>query len=74
MPSGVLEHQNPGADTSHNPTLSSSGGCAGILDRDTAQVLRFLSSWMCNASGQDAGGSLVVGAIAIALRRRHPSW
>jgi uncharacterized protein (TIGR03382 family) len=72
MPSEVLAHQDPAADTSHNRELSRS---SLSQPNPFLEVLRlvFPPLW-CNASGSgDAGGVLVVGAMVLALRRRNHS-
>jgi hypothetical protein len=75
MPSDVLAHQDPGADTSHNEELSRSEWHArdpnGILGENGPVLgcLRFVS---CDArGGADASGLVVLAAIGIGLRRRR---
>jgi MYXO-CTERM domain-containing protein len=74
MPSGVLDKQDPAADTSRNPVLSTTGasyhGPDGVRDNPLFGCLRMLS---CNAGGGDASGLLIVIAALAATRRRKRS-
>jgi MYXO-CTERM domain-containing protein len=71
MPSSVLARQDPAADTSHNEVLSSSSAASPALD-SFVRFFRWLT-WGCNASGAgtgDAGLLAVIGAVALATRKR----
>lgn len=73
MPSAVLDHQDPGADTSHNPELSRSGSRHGI----DAQWLGCLRWVACDSGargrGGDASAVLLVLALLAATRNRNRS-
>lgn len=87
MSSEVLEHQDPGADTSHNPELSRSeanphpwlsglfGGCDDSAQQSWNGRETFIGCGGC--STRDAAGAgnlgLVVIAVIAATRRRRSS-
>jgi hypothetical protein len=75
MPSVVLDHQDPAADTSRHPVLWKS---SAVNDKGPWWPLcvlpPFWPACMCDASGdnrRDAGGAVLIGAIALSLRRRR---
>ena len=73
MPSGVLDKQDPAADTSRNPVLSKTSAsyhADSVRDHALFGCLRMLS---CNAGGGDASGLLIVVAALAATRRRKRS-
>jgi hypothetical protein len=72
MPSAVLDHQDPGADTSHNPELSRSGSRHGI-DAQWLGCLRWVACDAGARGGGDASGVLLVLALVAATRKRNRS-
>jgi MYXO-CTERM domain-containing protein len=71
MPVAVLDKQDPAADTSKNPVLSTTSAHYGDQDAPWRGCLRMLS---CGASGGgDASGALIVIAVLAATRRRKTS-
>ena len=75
MPSAVLDHQDPGADTSQHPVLSrTSTHYTDREHRGVGQLLGCLQMFSCDAGGDGgAGGALVVLAVVAATRRRRTS-
>ncbi len=72
MPSSVLDHQDPGADTSHNPVLSRTS--AHYVDPNDQRwaALGCLRMLACDAGrGGDTSGALVVLAVLAITRRRR---
>lgn len=72
MPSAVLDHQDPGADTSKNPELSRSGSRHGI-DAQWLGCLRWVACDSGAHGGGDASGVLLVLALFAATRKRNRS-
>ena len=72
MSAAVLDKQDPGADTSKNPVLSTTS--AHTLDNDSylAGCIRLLA---CDSGGgdRDASGVLIVLAALAATRKRNRS-
>ena len=89
MPSEVLEHQDPGADTSHNPELSRSeanphpwlsglfGGCDDRAQQSYSGRETFIGCGSCQARDASGGANvallMVAGLIATRRRRRNGS-
>ena len=73
MPSAVLDHQDPGADTSHNAVLSRSSAHYKDPDESPWTPLGCLRMLSCDTGGGggDASGALVVLAVVAATRRRR---
>lgn len=72
MPSAVLDHQDPGADTSKNPVLSRSSAHYVDPDDNRWGPLGCLRMLACSTGrGGDTSGALVVIAVLVATRRRR---
>lgn len=67
MPTEVLDKQDPAADTSGNPETYVRGGGG-----ESKLFPNYGCAWVsCSSSGGDAGGWIVVAALALAVRRRR---
>ncbi len=88
MPSEVLEHQDPGADTSHNPELSRSeanphpwlsglfGGCDDHAAQNWDGRETFIGCGSCSTRDAVGAGNLglvVLAALSATRRRRRRS-
>jgi len=73
MPSAVLDHQDPGADTSKHPVLTRTEAHYSDPLDSTNGCMRWLGLGLfrCAAGGDgDSGGLLVIAAVLAATRRR----
>lgn len=68
MPSAVLDHQDPGADTSKNPILSRTE--AHYVDPDDTGALGCLRRMTCSTGDGTSSVALTI-AVLVALRRRR---
>lgn len=74
MPSAVLDHQDPGADTSKNPVLSRTSARYSDPEESRWGPLGCLRMLACSTGrGGDTSGALVVLAVLAATRRRKTS-
>jgi hypothetical protein len=74
IPTRVLDHQDPGADTSHHSVLSHSASYYHDPDDHRWDWLSWLKVFQCNAGrdrGHDLGGAAIIGAVALVVRRRR---
>lgn len=69
MPSAVLDHQDPGADTSNNPILSRTE--AHYVDPNDTSPLGCLRRMTCSTGDASSGVAISVVLFAVIRRRRR---
>lgn len=69
MPSEVLDHQDPGADTSNNPILSRTE--AHYVDPNDTSPLGCLRRLTCSTGDASSGVAISVVLFAVIRRRRR---